>query len=247
MNLRLLPALVATAVLCLSACTTAPESRPEAAPVDTSIMPPQTALPSPDATTASPIGSVTAANLPAASDLQWNEAATWKVDQTSTGGGGEQVLACQQNSIESLGASAIAVRTFTLSDSGEGAAIAMSFDSHELADQAYATAGEWLIDCQQVLIAQGRTDGSRGIPLTAVDLPQGRAQMTEWSYRTDTTDPNNLQFESEGLIQVVDRVAMVMMRIEGQDNNWDLEPDGPTGAVHPMIRSLPAVADKLVD
>lgn len=249
MKSRLLPPLALAAVLALSACSgepgTSPAPRTEAAPADTSVLPPQTAEPSPDASTTPPGGAVTPANLPEADDLEWNEGTSWRAGATSVGGGSEQLSVCQQNSIESLGANAIHVRRFSMTGDGEAVSIAMSFENEELAGQAYATAQDWFAACEPVLVAQQRTDGRQGIPETAVEVPDGRAQVTEWGYRSATTDPDSLEFESQGLVQLSDRVSLTVMRIEGQDNNWDLEPGGPVGAVHPMIRSLPAVATKL--
>ncbi|MDO5681376.1 MAG: hypothetical protein Q4G46_00930 [Propionibacteriaceae bacterium] len=253
MKTPLLPALALAAVLAVSACgspNAAPQEAPRtaAAPADTGILPPQTAEPSPDPSTPAPSGAVTEANLPDAQDLHWNDGASWRAAATTTGGGTEQLSVCQQNSMESLGANAILVRTFTFTGNGDAVAVAMSFDSRAGAEEAYAVAQEWMADCQGVLVAQKRTNGSQGIPPTPVALPQstaGKAQVTEWGYRTASTDPANLEFESQGLAQVNDRLALVFMRSEGQDSNWDLSPGGPVGSVHPMIRSLPAVAAKL--
>lgn len=251
MKSRLLPSLALAAVIALSACsgepTTSPTPRPAASPVDTSILPPQTAQPTPDARTTPPSGAVTADNLPDAASLEWNEASSWREVSTSSGGGREQLSVCQQNSMESLGANAIQVRTYSLSgDGGDAVAVAMSFDTAELAEQAYSTVQGWVADCTQVLQAQERTNASQGIPPTPVDITgEGQAQMTEWAYRSPSTDPDNLEFESQGIVQADDRLGLLIMRIEGQDNNWDLEPGGPTGAVHPMIRNIPEVADRL--
>lgn len=256
MKPRLLPSLALasltlTGAIALSACAgepdTSPTPRPAATPVDTSLLPPPSVQPSPDARTTPPSGSVTADNLPEAASLEWNEASTWRALETRAGGGTEQLSVCQQTRLESLGANAIQVRTYSLSgDGGDGVAIAMSFDDRALADQAYGTVQDWVADCRQVLQAQERTDGSQGIAPTPVDVPgEGRAQVTEWAYRSPSTEPGNLEFESQGLVQTGDRLGLLIMRIEGQDNNWDVEAGGPTGAIHPMIRNIPAVADSL--
>ena len=253
MKPRLLPSLALAAVLSVSACAgeaSDPQEapRPEAAPVDTSIQPAPTGAPSPDAPTPPPGGAVTAANLPQAQDLQWSEETSWQVEETFTGGGTEQLSVCQQNSIESLGVNAIQVRTFTLGEDGEAVAIAMSFDGPGAAEEGYALAEEWVGDCEQVLAAQQRTDGRQHFPAAAVTLPalaDGESQVTEWIYSPPDSGGHYAEFESQGLVRSGDRMAFVIMRVQGQDNSWDLEPGGPVGDVHPMIRSLPAVADRL--
>lgn len=249
MTSRLLPALALTALMGLSACggqasvPTAETPRPDSAPAATSIAPPQPGMPSPDAATAPPPGSVTEADLPAADDLQWTETTRWRTGDTTAGGGDDQVSACQQTRLESLGGNAIVVRTFALGDdAGQGASVAMSFDSRELADQAYDIAQGWLGDCEAVLTAQNRTGGRQTVSATPVPLQEGRAVVTEWAY---STAPDSGEFESQGLIQLEDRLNLTVMRVEGLDNNWDLALDGPVGAVHPMLRSVPAIAATL--
>lgn len=218
-----------------------PASRPQATAVDTSIAAPQIALPSPDAPTTPPAGAVTAADLPSEQDLVWSPQARWIAGTTTSGGGTEQLSVCQQNRLESLGANSLQTRAFTLTSGGTATAIAMSYDSTAVADQAYATVQEWVDDCTEVLQAQGRRDGRKTVPVTTISLEGGRAQMSEWAYAAG----NAGQVESQGLFQVGERVGVLVMRIEGQDSNWDLSPGGPVGMVHPMIRSVPPAAQKL--
>lgn len=252
MKSPLIPGLALAAMLALAACsgtTSGADStpRPDAAPVDTSIAPPQTGEPSPDAPDTPYPGGVTAANLPADSDLVWTPDIGWKTVETTEGGGTEQRSVCQQNRMESLGARFIVVRTYALggdpsTSGGDGAAIAMSFETKELADQAYATAQGWITDCAATLEAQNRTNPRFAIQPMTVPVPGGRAQVSEWMYGT-AADAG--EFESQGLIQVGDRLELLVMRVQGQDNNFDTQPKGPVGIVHPMIRSVPAAAEKL--
>lgn len=242
------PGLVLVAALAVAGCTTNPFNPPP--PADSpGAYPPATAAPgqeAPPTTPASPDAPappVTEADLPTAADLVWNEGVQWTAGETTSGSGAGPVSVCQQNQLETLGANAVWVRSFEQSDNGAGAAAAMSFDTTALADQAYATLQNWTTDCAAALQRQGHTDGQQGIPVTPITVPNGRAQFTEWSYRTTASEDS--EFESLGLYQVGDRVGLLMMRIRGEDNNWDLEPDGPVGELHPQIRSVPPVAAKL--
>lgn len=242
MRTHLLPGLAVAAALVMTGCSagSAPVSQPP--PAETSVAAAPTELPSPDAPTTAPPGSVTADDLPAADDLVWNDRASWTVGATTEGGGTEQLFVCQQNSLESLGANAIQVRTYTLSGADPAVAIAMSFDSRELADQAYETVKTWNDDCLEVLDAQGRNDAKQTITALGVPIEGGRGHVTEWAY---PRGEDNGEFESQGLYQIDDRIGLLAMRIEGQDNSWDTAPGGPVGEVHPIIRSLPAAAAKL--
>lgn len=53
-------------------------------------------------------------------------------------------------------------------------------------------------------------------------------------------------FQAIGTVVNADRVAYVVMNTVGMDNNWDDEPDGAVGALHPMIRTLPKVSERIV-
>ncbi|WP_425309551.1 hypothetical protein AADG42_12560 [Ammonicoccus fulvus] len=252
MKPALLPGLALAAALGLAACSGAasgPDSTtsPGVAPVDTSIAPPQTGEASPDAPDAPYPGGVTEADLPADSELVWTPEIGWRTVETSEGGGTQQLSVCQQNRMESLGAKFIMVRTYALAgdpntSGADAAAIAMSFESKELADQAYATAQGWITECAATLEAQDRTEPRFAIEPMDVPVAGGRAQVSEWMYGTAADEG---EFESQGLIQVGDRLELLVMRVQGQDNNFDTEPNGPVGLVHPMIRSVPAAAEKL--
>jgi hypothetical protein len=247
----LVPSLVLATALAVAGCTTNPFNPPP--PADSpGAYPPVTATPgqetpgqsvpaSPDAP--APEVVVTDADLPTAQDLVWNDGASWTAGETREGEGTERITACQQNRLDSLGPTAVWVRTFDLSgDGGSGAAVAMSFESTALADQAYGTLQDWTANCTTALQAQNRTDARQAIPAQPIPVPDGRAQFTEWVYGIG---PDLGEFESQGVYQVGDRVGLLVMRIQGQDNNWDLEPDGPVGMLHPQIRSVPPAAEKL--
>lgn len=238
----LVPGFVLATALAVAGCTTNPFNPPPPADSPGAYPPPETATPTaPDAP--SPAAAVTEADLPAAEDLQWNDEAQWTAGDTASGGGTEAVSVCQQNQLPTLGANTVWVRSFDLSEGdGSGAAVAMSFDTTALADQAYATIQDWTANCTETLQRQGHSDGRQAIPATPITVPDGRAEFTEWSYPTAADDG---VFESQGLYQTDDRVGLLVMRIDGQDNNWDLEPDGPVGALHPQIRSVPPAAQKL--
>ncbi|MDO5499595.1 MAG: hypothetical protein Q4F67_07945 [Propionibacteriaceae bacterium] len=248
MKMRLVPSLVLAAVLAVSACSGEPggpaPGGPE--PGDTAAMPQPDGQVSPDSMPApNADGSVSAANLPEADDLQWNDAVEWETGETTTGTGAGQLSVCQQTPLDSLGANSIQVRTFEMTGGdGQAAAVAMSFDTAEVADQAAETLEEWVADCTLVLEGQNRTDGNQVVAPTVVFVPHGaRGQVSEWAY---TTPEDVGEFESQGVVVIGNRVALLVMRIEGQDNNWSTEPDAPEDDLHPMIRSLTPLTDKLV-
>lgn len=153
---------------------------------------------SPAATTRPPAGAVTAAALPTGAELGgWSEGAT------GTGGGTEQLSVCQQNRWESTGATGIVRRSYS-KGADQAAAVALSFDSPELADQAYQTTQRWFADCTATLQARGG-QATQQNPAQPVPVPGGKAEATAWGWSGN-------QHEAQGLIQIGNRVEVLVIR-----------------------------------
>ena len=82
-----------------------------------------------------------------------------------------------------------------------------------------------------------------------MEVPGGTAVMSEWAWWDPEADPGGemATIESQGVIQVDDRVELLVMSTQGMDSNWALSPDDGTGLpVHPMVDSMPKAAERLV-
>lgn len=201
---------------------------------------PHSEVPSADPTTAPPSGALTEAQLPTGAELAWHEFGDWTAGDTHTGSGNEQLSMCQVNKFESTGANAIQVRTFTRAE-GKAVAAAMSFDTPELAEQARNTLAGWVDSCPEMLGERGMSGVKPTFSHQAVEVANGKAEASELGWN----DNGAGTFESIGITGTGSRVEWVAMTVKGEDSNWDTEPGGPVGAVHPMIRSLPEVTLKL--
>lgn len=209
-------------------------------PQPTENITPHSEAPSPDPTTAPPAGALTEAQLPTGAELAWQQPGDWTAGDTHAGSGGEQLSMCQVNKFESTGATAIQVRTFTRPE-GKAVAAAMSFDSPELAEQARATLAGWVDSCPEMLTARGMQNIKPTFTHHTVPVDGGTAEASELGW----SDGGAGTFESIGITSAGDRVEWLTMTVTGEDSNWDTEPGGPVGTVHPIIRSLPAVTKKL--
>ena len=172
---------------------------------------------SPAPTTRPPAGAVTAAALPTGADL-----GGWSEGRTDIGGGTEQLSVCQQNRWESTGATGIVRRSYSRG-ADSAAAVAMSFDTPELADQAYQSTQRWFADCTATLQARGgqarQQNQARPVP-----VPGGKAELTEWGWAGN-------EHEAQALIQIGNRVEVLAMRAP---QPFD-----------PLERAVPTAAEKL--
>lgn len=225
--------LPAACLLALTACTGAPAPQPTqpagaggtsaaAAPISgapgASPQTPVAGNASPAPSTRPPAGAVTAAALPTGSDLGgWSEGAT------GTGGGTEQLSVCQQNRWESTGATGIVHRSYTRA-ADSASAVALSFDSAELATQAYQTTQRWFADCSATLQGRGgqakQVTPARQVPL----LGDAKGELTEWSWAQNG-------HEAQALVLHGNRLAVVAVRAP--------QPAGK------LERTLPATARRL--
>lgn len=172
---------------------------------------------SPAPSTRPPTGAVTAAALPTGAELTG-----WREGATGTGGGTDQLSACQRNRWESTGATGIVHRSYTRG-ADTAAAVALSFDTAELAEQAYQTTRSWFADCTAPLSARGG-QARQVTPARPAEVAGGQAEVTEWAWAGD-------QREAQGLVRLGNRVEVLAIRAPQ-----------PLGELE---RTLPAAARRL--
>lgn len=178
---------------------------------------------------------VTRANLPTSSDLEWFKAGDWRQLDGGSGLGQSTLSTCQQDTPQFDGARSFRA-DFELPKSGGSSASALvtSFDTAEQAQEARKAVLSW------------RGNGCQGTDSEPDQVPAAGndASFVEYTKPLDAKTGEAL-FVSIGAVVEGNRLAVVTMEVVGQDNNWDFKPNGEVGQTHPMIRTLPKVADRL--
>lgn len=185
-------------------------------------------------------GTLSESNLPRSQDMAWHSLGDWKTTSTWSGSGQATVNRCQATTFEKLGASQVFVREFSMG-SDYASAVIMQFDDPASMDAALEGIKYWMTSCPERLSKQG----IKGATSSSHQVSNSES-FSELSF----PDPDNADsgiFQATGVATDTDRLraAFVTMETHGQDNNWDYEPNGPVGAMHPMFRTLPRVSDRL--
>lgn len=200
-----------------------------------------TETPAGDPETTAPAQELTEEAMPTADDLEWHEPGDWQIDDTEDDPTADLTDTCQQGEWADTGTEQIIGRSYLLTDGDpefdRTHAVVLQYDDEEAARTAYETIRGWTRDCAD--------DDVEGIPnaQTPVEVSEGEAEFSEWT-KLDESGQFGV-FSMIGVTQRENRVAWVVMEIAGQDNSWDYEEGGEVGALHPMIRSLPKVNERL--
>lgn len=180
----------------------------------------------------------------------------FRTSDTFAGDGQAVSLPCQRETTSALGATDSLTRTFDLYANPEKLApgdtlpedttkddlteVIAQFDSPDAARTAYDQLAEWILDCRIPgadkvnVVPQGRS----------VEVPGGDAVIYDlnWGPVPEEIDPfGDFAYISEtGLVLQDDRIAVVSVKIVGQDYTW-LSENGGT----PLERMLPKAAERL--
>jgi hypothetical protein len=182
-------------------------------------------------------------NLPKAGDMEWLRPGDWLVAGTRTGLGEQPVGACVADDLGSYdGTKTVLRRDFTLPDNGRGTAVALSYDTAQAASASFETISQAAAGCRSALQHAGFTHLAP-VKRYVVSIPEGiTGTFYETSYRAQGQDQN---YESVGLALAGTRVLVLTMIVVEPDSHWAYaeESDKP---LHPMFRSLPRAAVRLV-
>lgn len=202
---------------------------------------------------AAPRDPITQSNLPWEADLEWQEPGDWKAAELYEGEGERQTTKCLQEPVVEMGEGLEGIYQRDFDYAGgtgkeRGSALILEYETNQQADEIYgALARMAAIECHQELERQGYTPVGE---LTGhrISIPGTEARFTEMSYRAaEDDDQEEAYFESVGAVRDGNKIALVSMTMWGMDNNWSYEPDDGTGLpLHPMYRTMPKVADRLV-
>ena len=230
-----------------------------ATPSPTEAMEPTpTATPTPTPTpTSAPSGSSsgspspTASDAPGASGLRgrllagsdlpgFNEQYRWTTAATGPERSEEPVGTCQRFGVTSIGAERAVVRRYRPVDrraagTDDAAQLVAEFPDELTARRAFSVLEAWRRGCAQRL-SDYRT--ARVGPVEPVAVPSGRAQWYLLTYGPVRGDATSQFFDAQGTALAGTRIAMVTIRLAGQDYNYERGSE-------PMVEALRRAAARL--
>ena len=124
---------------------------------------------------------------------------------------------------------------------------AMQFESATAADAAYATIRSWLERCPSIMEYEP-IGSSEDWTVVNTGIPGAKAGFGGFRWRLADDRSGQGFFESLGVAQVGDRIALTVSLAYGQDFNVSLDPAGdPTTGLppHPQFALVKAAADRL--
>lgn len=190
-------------------------------------------------------------NLPWNGDMEWQEGQAWRATGQWTGTGPEETTKCLRGDPSTeLDAERVYQRDYAMHDGAlefRASALVMEFGSNQVADAAYGTLATWATECADTLLQKGQVllEDEEG---HSVSIPGTEARFTEVQYtNADGGDSEDASLESIGAVRDGTKVALVSMDVyEEQQPDWAYSDDGSGQPLHPMIRTMPQVSDRLV-
>ncbi len=178
---------------------------------------PATDSPATDSPATGPAG-LPARLLPAAELPGFNESFAWREQATSAREPAD-LATCDRFAVSSVGATRTVTRTYVpAGQAGRPARhLVAQFPDAATAARAYDVLGAWHRRCRERL---ARYDLRRVGALQPVAVPAGAAGWYLLTYGPVQPGSDDAVFESTGLAIAGDRVAILDMRLEGQDFNY---------------------------
>lgn len=189
---------------------------------------------------AAPVAGGLRGRLLAGADLPgFNEQYRWATASTGPERPEEPAGTCQRFAITAIGAERSVVRRYRPVDqraagTDRAAELVAEFPDELTARRAFSVLEAWRRGCAQRL--GERT--ARVDPLEPVAVPSGRAQWYLLTYGPVRGDANARYFDAQGMAQVGTRIAMVTIRLAGQDYNYERGSE-------PMVEALRRAAARL--
>jgi hypothetical protein len=169
----------------------------------------------------------------------FNDEFRWKEGTTSSKEPRALFGTCQRFALTSIGATAVAHRTFLPAGPGPGtdqaAELVAEFPDSTTARRAFAVLKSWRANCADRL--KSREDVQVGA-LQDVGVDGGTAGWYLVNYGPVPDDQDAQYFDAQGMAVVGSRIAMVEMILAGQDYNY--EP-----GQEPMVTALQRAAARL--
>jgi hypothetical protein len=209
---------------------------PEPSPASPST-PADPSAPSSSAPTAGQGAGLSARQLPAADLPGFNATFHWQEQGTSPREP-EDLATCNRFAVTSLGATRTLTRTYVpAGEPGPPARhLVAEFPDQATAARAYDVLGAWRRQCQPRLAGH---DLRRVGPLTPVPVPTGGAGWYLLTYGPVRQGSEDAVFESTGMAIAGTRVAVLDMRLVGQDFNYAVGREPMVAAVQRAAALLP--------
>ncbi len=167
----------------------------------------------------------------------FNETWRWQAGRDFDSEPPKSLFTCQRFGILSIGAMEVVARTYEpiTDDSGaEGSHLVAEFPDAETANRAYAVLQSWHKDCAARLKKFDRVKVGKAEP---VDVGADTAEWHMLTYAPPGEDELGY-FDAQGFTQVGNRIALVELKLLGQDYNYE-------AGKEPMVAALVAAADQL--
>jgi hypothetical protein len=189
--------------------------------------------------TAAPAGGLrgrllTASEVPGPNDgFRWRQGATRAEDPRAS------FATCQRFAITSIGAERVLVRSFTPATAGaagdRAGSLVATFPDPKTARRAYAVLQAWRGRCADRLTSYRHRDvGS----LESVPVGGGSAGAYLLTYGPVRGRPDDAYFDAQGMAVVGSRIAVVTLRVVGQDYNYEAGQEPVVAAVQRAARKL---------
>lgn len=177
---------------------------------------------------------LTAAELPG-----FNARYTWQTAATHRSEGADPFGTCHKFAMTSIGAMKVVRREFAPTadePSSEAGHLVAEFADRKTARRVFEVLKSWRAQCQEQLAGYENT---RVGSLQPVPVPSGEAGWYLLTYGPEQgADPDSAYFDAQGLALVGSRIAVLEMRLLGQDYNY------PVGR-EPMVAAVKRAAAKL--
>ncbi|GAB3740583.1 hypothetical protein GCM10028864_04480 [Microlunatus parietis] len=185
---------------------------------------------------------ITESNLPAAADLAWRAAGEWQEEPASDATGDRPPSVCVPSMTVLANPDTLLRRDYLLPGVGRSTAITVDYATEAEAEAAYTELGRSVRECPALLRQQGYVQPSP-VAVQPVPLPEGIvSEHLRLEYQFRKAKPTT---ESIGLLRAGNRLLMISMVTPAADTSWAKDPSGEPQD-HPMLRTLPAAAARLI-
>jgi hypothetical protein len=191
-------------------------------------------------TSPSPTGALTDRLLPAEQVPGFNAQYRWVAGGTRSREGRDLFGTCQRFGITSIGATSVAVRDYRPAEPTQGDApdpageLVAEFPDTATAQRAFAVLKSWRAQCADRLPGKRAHVGE----LQSVQVDGGTGGWYLLTYRQPGGSPDEAVFDAEGMAVAGTRIAMLKLRLVGQDYDYD-------AGQEPMVAAVRRAAGRL--